>query len=85
MFEKLKQSLFEGVIVRKVIQKFAKHAAGAIVGLLFGPKLAAYSAPIFEAMDVSQAQIEAGLIVAFVGAFGALWNWASHRFVKKAA
>lgn len=85
MWGKLKEKILGNVIMPKVLGKLVKHATGAVVGLLFGVKLAPYVGPVLQAMDLTQAQVEAGLVVAFTGLFGAAWNFIQHRFFKKPA
>jgi hypothetical protein len=79
---KIKDWILGNVIVKKVIGKFAKHATGAIVGLLFGPKLAPILEPIFRAMELTPEQLEAGLVIGLTASFGAIWNFIEHRFIK---
>lgn len=82
MLTKLKTWLFGRVIFTKVLGKFAKHGAGVIVGFLFGPKLAPVLGPVLEGMNLTEGQVEAGLIVAFTALVGAAWNFIEHRWVK---
>ena len=82
MWQKIKAWVFGKVIASKVVGKLVKHAAGALTGLLFGGKLAPHVGPMFEAMELSQGQVEAGLVVLFTGLFGAAWNFIEHRFIK---
>lgn len=79
---KIKEWIMGNVVIKKVIGKFAKHATGAIIGLLFGPKFAPILEPIFHAMGLNQEQLEAGLIIGLTASFGAIWNFVEHRFVK---
>jgi len=83
MFDKIMQWIFGKVAPKKVIGKLAKHATGAIIGLLFGGQIAPYVKPIFDSMNLSQGQVEAGMTVALIGIFGAAWNYIEHRFIKK--
>lgn len=78
---KLKDKIIGGVIMRKVAAKFAKHAVGALIGLLSSGKIASAIAQF--GLEIDYTQLEAGLVVAITGAFGALWNYVDHRFVKK--
>lgn len=82
MFTKIKQWIFGKVIASKVLGKLAKHAAGALTGLIFGAKLAPYVQPMLDAANVTQGQVEAGLFVGVTGLFGAVWNYIEHRFIK---
>lgn len=82
MLGKLKEWIFGKVIFSKVIGKFVKHGSGAIVGLLFGDKVP-FVKPALEAMQLSEGQVEAGLVVFLTGLFGAIWNYIEHRVVKK--
>ena len=82
MFTKIKQWILGKVIGKKVVGKLVKHATGALVGLIFGSKVAPYVQPVFEAMELTQGELEAGLIVALTGLFGAAWNYVEHRFIK---
>lgn len=76
----------DGIIVQKVIGKFVKHATGALIGLLTGPWFAAKVAPILNQLGVTidWNSFSAGAQVLLIGLFGALWNWAQHRFFSKA-
>jgi hypothetical protein len=75
----------EGVIVTKVLGKFAKHATGAVIGFLTGPWFAKVVAPILNQVGISIdfSKFEEGMTVLLIGAFGALWNYIQHRFFKK--
>lgn len=81
MFDKLKQMVIGNVIMKKVAAKFAKHAVGALIGLLTSGKAAEIIAQF--GLNIDYTQLEAGLVVAMTGAFGALYNFIDHRFVKK--
>jgi len=83
MWEKIKKFIIGKVIFSKVLGKLVKHATSALVGLLFGAELAPYVQPIIKAMDLTQAQVEAGLMVAFAALFGAIWNFVQHRIFKE--
>ena len=77
MFDKIKRWFLGSVIMKKVAGKFAKHAAGAAVGLLSLPVVSKYMEQL--GVTVDQAQMEAGLVVLIVGAFGAARNFVEHR------
>jgi hypothetical protein len=81
MFTKLKNWIIGSVIMKKVIGKFAKHATGALVGILASPKVA----PILDKFGISvdSAAMEASLIIVLVGLFGSIWNYIEHRIIKK--
>lgn len=81
MITKIKDWIFGKVIVSKVIGKFVKHASGALVGLLFGDKIPLLK-PALEAAQLTEVQVEAGLIVILTGIFGAAWNFIEHRMKK---
>ena len=80
MLTKIKNWLIGKVILKKVLGKFLKHAAGALVGLLSSPAVA----PWLEQLGVSidEAQLTAGLMVVLTGLFGAIWNFIEHRIKK---
>ena len=82
MLAKIKMWLFGNVIGSKVFGKFVKHGAGAIVGFMFGPKLAPFIGPILEGMNLSEGQVEAGLVVFLTALVGAIINFVKHRFIK---
>lgn len=77
---------FEGVIVSKVVAKFAKHSTGAVIGFLTGPIFAKTIAPTLNQLGVTIdfKSFEEGMTVLLIGAFGAGWNYVQHRFFKKA-
>ena len=77
MFTKLKTWLLGDVILKKVVGKFAKHATGAIIGLLASPQVAPWLTSLGVSID--ETQLTAGLIVALTGAFGSIWNFVEHR------
>jgi hypothetical protein len=81
MFTKIKEWIIGKVIMKKVLGKFVKHAAGALVGLLSSPAVA----PWLEQLGVSvdESQLTAGLMVILTGLFGAIFNYVEHRFIKK--
>lgn len=83
MFQKLKDMIIGNVIMKKVAAKFAKHAVGALIGLLSSGKIATIVAQF--GLQIDYTQLEAGLVIAITGAFGAIWNYIDHRFVKKPA
>jgi len=83
MIAKLKQKIFEGVVVSKVIKKGATWLAGGAVALLFAPKAAPIVEPILSAMDLSKEKLETGLTLAALSALGAGWNYVKHRFLVK--
>jgi len=78
MITKIKDWLFKGVILKKVVGKFVKHLIGFF---------AAYfaSKPIVSELGITidWAQLESYAVPALVGLFGAGWNYIEHRFVKK--
>jgi hypothetical protein len=81
LIAKLKDKIIGGVIIKKVAGKFAKHAVGAIIGLVSSGKVASTIAQF--GLEIDYTQLEVGLVVAITGGFGALWNYVDHRFVKK--
>ena len=81
MLAKIKEWLFGKVIMQKVAGKFAKHAAGALVGLLSSPAVAKWVEAL--GVTVDETQLAAGLMVVLTGLFGAAWNFVEHRFIKK--
>lgn len=78
MLDKIKTFLFQGVILRKVVGKFVKHAIGGVAGLV-----AAHPVINDIGITIDWKQLEAYAIPALVGLFGAGWNYIEHRFVKK--
>lgn len=82
-WEEWKSKIIGGVIMRKVAAKFAKHAVGALIGLLSSEKIASAIAQFGFQIDYTQ--LETGLMIAMTGAFGAIWNYVDHRFIKKTA
>lgn len=84
MISKLKTWLIGSVIMKKVIQKIAKHAATALGGIVSGFWFTNHVAPILNQLgiNVDFAQLEAGLIILLTGALGGLWNYLEHRFFK---
>ena len=81
MLTKIKQWLIGKVIIKKVLGKFVKHAAGALVAILSGPQVAPWLDKL--GVSVDETQLAAGLIVVLTGLFGAVWNFVEHRFFKK--
>jgi len=81
MIGKLKSWIIGNVIMKKVAAKFAKHAVGVIIGLVSGGKVAVILTSLGIAIDPTQ--LEAGAIVFITGAFGAIFNYVEHRFIKK--
>ena len=73
---------FQGVLVRKVIQKVAKHGAGAFIALLSGSWFINNIQPHLDELGVSvdATAMEAGLIVLIAGVLGGLQNWLKHRW-----
>ena len=83
----------EGIIAKKVVGKFAKHAAGALTAFISGgwfakevipwaDKLLPYLAQVGINVNLDFTKFEDGAVVLFAGAFGALWNYIEHRFFK---
>lgn len=81
MIQKLKDWFFKGVIVKKVIGKFAKHATGVLIALISGPQIAPWLDKL--GISIDSGTMEAGLIIILTGLFGSLYNYIEHRFVKK--
>jgi len=81
MIQKIKDWLFKGVLLKKVLGKFVKHLTGFIVGFLATPKVAA----IIDSLGISvdSAQMELGILAILIGLYGSGWNYIKHRFVKK--
>jgi hypothetical protein len=65
------------VILKKVLGKFVKHAAGALVGLLSSPSVAPWVENL--GVTVDETKLTAGLMVVLTGVFGAVWNFVEHR------
>lgn len=91
MITKLKQWILGKVIVKKVMGKWVKHAAGALTGLILGvmsaPWFATHVSPVVEQIPqlkslLSADGIESALMIILTGVFGAVWNYVEHRFVK---
>ena len=80
MLSKIKKWIFGKVILGKVVGKFAKHGAGAIVGLLSSPVVAPWVANL--GITVDETQLTAGLVVVMTGLYGAVYNFVEHRFKK---
>ena len=74
----------EGVVVKSVAGKFAKHGTGALIGLLTGPWFAAKVAPVLSQLGVGidYTKFEEGATVLLIGGFGALWNLIQQRISK---
>jgi hypothetical protein len=85
MFDKLKSWIIGSVIVKKVIQKVAKHASTALVGILSSGWAAKILVPILAQLGVSINfdEFQAGMIVLLTGLLGGLWNYIDHRFFNK--
>lgn len=83
--DKLKSWILGSVIMKKVIQKVAKHGATALVGLLSSVVFTGKVKPILDSLGIviDVSQLEAGLIVLITGLLGGLWNFIDHRFIKK--
>ncbi len=83
--DKIKSWILGSVIMKKVIQKVAKHGATAIIGLLSSVVFIGKVKPILDSLGIviDQGQLETGLIVLFTGLMGGLWNFIDHRFIKK--
>jgi hypothetical protein len=86
MIDKLKTWLIGSVIMKKVIQKVAKHAATALIGIMSGVWFSKNIAPVLNQLGISVDfnSFEAGLIIILTGLMGGLWNYLEHRFFKKA-
>ena len=80
MLGKIKEWIFGTVILKKVFGKFAKHATGALIGLLTSGKAAEVVSSLGITFEADT--MEAGMIVFMTAAFGAIWNFVEHR-VKK--
>ena len=80
MFAKLKAWIIGKVVISKVAGKFAKHATGAILGLLASSQVAPYIAKLGITIDPST--LEGGLTVIGIGLFGSAWNFIEHRLLK---
>lgn len=78
MIGKIKDWLFQGVIVRKVVGKFVKHAIGGLAALV-----AAHPAIQDAGITIDWTQLETWAVPALTGLFGAGWNYIEHRFIKK--
>jgi len=85
MLSKLKNWLIGSVIMKKVIGKLAKHATGAIIGIMSASWFTGSVQPILDKLGITinEGQLETGLVVILIGLFGAAWNFAEHRFTKK--
>jgi len=81
MIGKIKNWIFGNVIMKKVAAKFAKHATGIIIGLISSGKVAAILTSL--GITIDPGQLETGTLVFITAAFGAIWNFVEHRFVKK--
>lgn len=79
MIQKIKDWLFQGVIVQKVIGKFVKHAIGGLVAVV-----AAHPVIAQAGVTIDWAKLETWAIPVLTGLFGSAWNYVEHRFVKKA-
>lgn len=78
MLDKIKAFLFQGVIIKKVVGKFVKHAIGGLIGLI-----AAHPVINDIGITIDWGKLESWAIVALTGLFGAAWNYVEHRVVKK--
>jgi len=78
---------FQGVLVRKVIQKIAKHGAGALVALLSSGWFASSIQPYLDQLGITidKNSMEAGLIIIIAGVLGGLQNWLKHRMAAEDA
>jgi len=78
MITKLKDWLLKGVILRKVLGKYVKHAIGALAGM-------AAANPVLKdaGVTIDWNQLETWAVPALIGLFGAAWNYIEHRFIKK--
>jgi len=85
MLDKIKMWILGSVIVKKVIQKVAKHAATALIGFLNSNWVAATVFPILVSLGISVDfdKLETGMIVLLTGLLGGLWNFIDHRFFNK--
>lgn len=77
MLTKIRDWLIGKVILKKVLGKFVKHAAGALVGVLSSPAVAPWLHNL--GITVDETQLTAGLMVVLTGLFGAAWNFIEHR------
>ena len=80
MISKIKDWIFGKVILKKVLGKFAKHGAGALIGVLSSPVVAPWLNNL--GITVDETQLTAGLMVVLTGLFGAAWNFIEHRIKK---
>lgn len=87
MFDKLKSWVLGNVIVKKVIQKVAKHGATALLGFLNAPWASKVLVPILNqiGVNIDFDQFEKGMVVLLTGLLGGLWNYINHRFLLKTA
>lgn len=85
MIDKIKMWLLGSVIVKKVIQKIAKHATTALVGLLNSGWTAKVLVPILASLgiDINFDEFQVGMVVLLTGLLGGLWNFIEHRFFSK--
>lgn len=81
MITKLRNFLLGKVIVKKVIGKFAKHSTGAVVGFLSSPQAIELLNSL--GVTVDKEKFQAGLMIVFIGLFGAAWNFVEHRWLRK--
>lgn len=86
MINKIKTWIIGSVIVRKVIQKVAKHGTTAVLGLLNSGWAAEVLVPILNQLGISinYDAFQTGMVVLITGLMGGLWNFIEHRFFKKA-
>ncbi len=78
MFTKIKNWIIGTVIMKKVIGKFVKGGVSTLAGL------AGVSEFMVESgITVDWTQFETWAIGIIGGAIPAIWNYISHRFVKK--
>jgi len=86
MIDKLKEWIIGSVIVKKVIQKVAKHGTTALVGILTSGWCSKILVPILNQLGISINfdEFQAGMIILLTGLLGGLWNYIDHRFFNKA-
>lgn len=85
MLDKLKAWIIGSVIMKKVVQKVAKHAATALMGLLSSIIFTDKVKPVLDSLGITidQSELGAGLVVLITGLLGGLWNFIDHRFLNK--
>jgi hypothetical protein len=79
MIKKIKLWLFGKVLFGKVGGKFIKHGATVLVALIFSDRLQPVLGPVLKAMELTDGQVEAGVIVILTGLLGSLANFIKHR------